>query len=299
VAIRPLVAALTALAAVGCAVSPPGGATRPLTAVATTSAWGSILSQLGGDRVRTYTLIKNPNADPHDYEPTPADARALSLASLVVENGVGYDAWAHRVLDASPDDRRIVINVGDLAHVGDNGNPHLWYSPADVEMLINAADKALAKLDPADASYFAERRESLEQQGLARYRALITDIRTRYADAPIGASESLVAPLAGALRLKLETPPSFLRAISEGIEPSAVDKKTIDAQLRDHRIAVYIYNRQNSTPDISDQVAAAQRARIPVVAMTETLTPEGASFQDWQVAQLTALRTALQRATGR
>ena len=114
-------------AAGACAVSPPDGAGRPLTAVATTSAWGSILAQLGGDRVHTVSLIANPNADPHDYEPTPADARALSLARVVVENGVGYDSWAQRVLDASPDPHRIVLDVGDIADVSDGGNPHLWY----------------------------------------------------------------------------------------------------------------------------------------------------------------------------
>jgi zinc/manganese transport system substrate-binding protein len=140
---RPLFVALLAMAAGACAVSPPGGSARPLTAVATTSAWGSLLAQLGGDRVRTYSLIANPNADPHDYEPTPADARALSLARVVVENGVGYDGWAGRVLDASPDSRRIVLDVGALAGVDDDGNPHLWYSPDVVSELVAAASVAL------------------------------------------------------------------------------------------------------------------------------------------------------------
>lgn len=298
-AARPFLGVLAALTAAACAVSPPGGSTRPLTAVATTSAWGSVLSQLGGDRVRTYSLIANPNADPHDYEPTPADARALSVARLVVENGVGYDGWAHRVLDASPNSSRIVLDVGDLVHAGDDGNPHLWYSPSDVETLASAATDALEKIDPAAATYFSRQHEAFVDSGLARYRSLIDAIRTRYAGVPIGASESLVAPLADALHLDLVTPPTFLRAISEGSEPSAADKRTIDEQIRGHRIAAYVYNRQNSTPDVADQVATARQAGIPVVAMTETLTPQGSSFQDWQVAQLESLRAALQRVTGR
>lgn len=296
--VRLLLAAVLAVGTPACAVSPPGGDDRPLTAVATSSAWGSLLSQLGGDRVRTYSLVTNPNTDPHDYEPTPADARALALARLVVENGVGYDAWAARVLDASPDSRRIVLDVGDLTDAGDHANPHLWYSPADVTKLVAAAGQALQRLDPQAATYFSERRAAVER-GLARYRTLIAEIKGRYAGVPIGASESVVVPLAEALHLDVVTPPSFLRAISEGIEPSATDKGTIDEQIRSHRIAVYVYNRQNSTPDITAQVVAARRAGIPVVAMTETLTPEGASFQDWQVAQLESLRAALHRATGR
>ena len=295
---RSLLAGLLALASSACAVSPPGGSARPLTAVATTSAWGSLLAQLGGQRVRTLSLIDNPNTDPHDYEPTPADARALSLARLVVENGVGYDAWAALVLEASPDSRRVVLNVGHLAGVGDDGNPHLWYSPADVTKLIAAASDSLQQVDPQDASYFLARRTALEQK-LARYRALITEIRRRYADVPIGASESVVVPLASALHLDLVTPAGFMRSVSEGIDPSAADKRAIDGQIRDRRIAVYVYNRQNSTPDVTDQVVEARKAGIPVVAWTETLTPQGASFQDWQVAQLESLRSALQRATGR
>src|SRR3954463_15553629 len=112
-----LVALLLGPLASSCAASLPASGARPLTIVATTSAWGSILGQLGGSRVRSLSLISNPNTDPHDYEPTPADARALSVARLVVVNGMGYDAWAGRVLAASPDSHRVVIDVGRLIGV--------------------------------------------------------------------------------------------------------------------------------------------------------------------------------------
>jgi zinc/manganese transport system substrate-binding protein len=105
--------------------------------------------------------------------------------------------------------------------------------------------------------------------------------------------------MAAALGLDLITPPGFLKAISEGVDPAATDKTTIDRQIREHRLEVYVFNRQNSTPDVTAQVSAARAAGIPVVAMTETLTPAGASFQGWQVAQLEALRTALHEATAR
>jgi len=59
---------------------------------------------------------------------------------------------------------------------------------------------------------------------------------------------------------------------------------------------VYVYNRQNATPDVQTQVDEANAAGIPVTTITETLTPAGASFQDWQDAQLTALINALKEA---
>src|SRR5208283_227642 len=46
-----------------------------LAVVATINAWGSIASQLGGDRVQETSIITNPDADPHSYEPSAADAR--------------------------------------------------------------------------------------------------------------------------------------------------------------------------------------------------------------------------------
>ena len=137
------------------------------------------------------------------------------------------------------------------------------------------------------------------QTGLGPYHRLIAQIRAKYAGTPVGASESVFAPLAQALGLRLSTPASFLRAISEGSDPAAADKVTIDHQIATKSIKVYVLNSQNATPDVAAQVAAARKRGIAVTAVTETLAPAGASFQDWQVAQLRALAAALSRATGR
>jgi zinc/manganese transport system substrate-binding protein len=114
----------------------------------------------------------------------------------------------------------------------------------------------------------------------------------------VGASESIFFPLAEATGLNLLTPGSFLTAISDGTEPTAADKTTIDAQIRSHQIKVYVFNSQNSTPDVKAQVDEARAAGIPTTTFTETLTPPTASFQDWQVAQLEALESTLARAAG-
>jgi zinc/manganese transport system substrate-binding protein len=292
---------VTALAAAGCTLGerPAGGATgaKPV-AVASLSAWGSILAQLGGARVHTVSIISNPNTDPHDYEPTPADARAIAAAGLVVENGVGYDGWTDRLVEASPAPARKVINVGDLVGVPADGNPHRWYAPADVDRVATAITTALQSLDPADASYYAARHRAFVS-ALGAYHRLITTIRTTYAGERVGASESIFTPLAAALGLHVVTPAGFLKAVSEGVEPSAADQSTIDAQIRDHDIGVYVFNSQNGTPVVTAQVLAARAAGIPVTSITETLTPAGATFQQWQVSQLRDLQRALRQATGR
>jgi zinc/manganese transport system substrate-binding protein len=273
-----------------------GGAV--VNAAASINAWGSILAQLGGTHVHTTSIITNPDTDPHDYEPTPADGRTIADAQLFVENGIGYDDWAAKAVAASPDSGRTVINVGQLVNIPAGGNPHRWYSSGDVETVADAITADLKKIDPADAGYFDQQRTAFEEVGLAKYHAVIADIKAKYSGTPVGASESIFSPLSDALGLSLITPPSFLQAISEGSDPSAADKATIDAQISGKKLKVYVFNSQNSTPDVAAQVKAAKAQGIPVTAITETLTPAGATFQDWQTAQLTALEAALASATG-
>jgi len=249
--------------------------------------------------VKSTSIITNPDTDPHDYEPTPADGRVIAGSKLFVQNGIGYDTWAAKALSASPDPSREVITVGELVGVPDGGNPHRWYSPGDVDKVADAITADLKKLDPTDAAYFDTQRAQFENVGLAKYHALIAEIKKNYGGTPVGASESIFAPLSDALGLNLLTPASFLTAISEGTDPSAADKATIDDQISGKKIKVYVFNSQNATPDVAAQVAAAKAKGIPVAAVTETLTPATASFQDWQVAQLQQLQAALKQGTGK
>jgi zinc/manganese transport system substrate-binding protein len=266
---------------------------------ASINAWGSILKQLGGTHVTETSLIINPNTDPHDYEPTPADGRVIAGSKLFVENGIGYDPWAQQSVAANPDPSRVVLDVGQLVGIPDGGNPHRWYSPPDVEKVADAITADLKKLDPADSTYYDTQRQTFENTGLATYHQLINDIKTTYSSTPVGASESIFAPLAQGLGLDLVTPTTFLNAISDGTDPSAADKSTIDEQINGKQIKVYVYNSQNSTPDVSAQVDEAKKAGIPVVQVTETLSPANASFEDWQSAQLRSLETALTQSSGK
>lgn len=300
-------AAVGAALIAGCSSTAPASSSgvsassgsRTVSTVSTINAWGSILAQLGGSHVRESSIITNPDTDPHSYEPTPADGRTIATAQLFVENGIGYDNWAAQALAANPDSHRTVIQVGDLVGVANGGNPHRWYSPADVEKVADTITADLKKVDPADAGYFDAQRKTFETVGLARYHQLLASIKATYGGTSVGASESIFAPLSDALGLNLLTPASFLKAISEGTDPSAADKAAIDAQISGKKIKVYVFNSQNSTPDVAAQVKAARAAGIPVTSITETLSPATASFQDWQSAQLQALQTALHEATGK
>jgi zinc/manganese transport system substrate-binding protein len=300
-----LAAVATAALAAGCSTAASGSqadAGRPggkIIVVAAENFWGSIAKQLGGSKVTEASIISNPNTDPHDYEPTASDARSSSMAKLVVVNGIGYDPWASKLLAANPVDGRQTLNVGDLLGLRDGDNPHQWYSAAHVRQVTEAITADYKRLDPADAAYFTRQQHHFETVALAQYNRLIAQIRARYAGTPVGASESIVSPLAATLGLKMLTPYSFLRAVSEGGEPTAQDKATIDAQIGNKEIKIYIYNSQNATPDVTAQVREARARHIPVTTVTETLTPANLTFEQWQVSQLERLESALHQATGR
>ncbi|WP_329134363.1 zinc ABC transporter substrate-binding protein [Streptomyces sp. NBC_01476] len=280
-------------------VASQGAASKTIQVVAAENFWGSIAAQVGGSHVKVTSIITNPATDPHDYEPTAADARTVSGAQYAIVNGIGYDAWADKLLAASPSSGRTELKIGDLVGVQPGGNPHRWYSPTDVHHVIEQITTDFKKLDPADAAYFDSQKATFENTTLAPYNQAIADIKAKYAGTPIGASESIVSPLADGLDLKMLTPASFLTAISEGSDPTAHDKAEIDQQIKSKQIKVYVYNSQNSTPDVQQQVKEAKAEGIPVATVTETLTPAGASFQQWQVRQLQGIAAALAKATGK
>ncbi len=276
----------------------PAGGGRVIQVAAAENFWGSIAAQVGGRHVHVVSIITNPNTDPHSYEPTAVDARIFAGAGLVIENGIGYDPWAARLLGADQG-QQTVLNVGAALGVPDDGNPHRWYNPADVRAVIRLLAADYGKLDPADRVYFARREALFTSVGLRKYFSLIAAIKARYGGTPVGASESIFAMLAPALGLNLLTPYSFLRAISEGTEVSAADKQTVDNQISHHLIKIYVYNSQNVTPDVQAQLAAARAAHLPVATITETLTPPAGTYQAWQVRQLVGIEAALARASGR
>jgi zinc/manganese transport system substrate-binding protein len=265
---------------------------RVIQVVAAENFWGSITSQLGGTHARVVSIITNPNTDPHDYEPTTMDARKLARAQLVVENGIGYDPWVPKLL-AADQNHPTILDVGSLLGVPKGGNPHRWYNPADVQSVIRQLVADFQTIDPADSAYFAEQKTSFDTVALRQYNDTIASIRAKYFGTPVGASESIFAMLAPALGLDLITPGSFLRAISEGTDVSAADKETIDNQIKDHAIKIFVYNSQNVTPDVKAELKEVKGERIPYATITETLTPASTTYQAWQTQQLLGIQRAL------
>ncbi len=301
---RALLLGVVAVLVGGCSVFGSVGSNAPrpgrvLQVVAAENVWGSLAAQLGGVHAEVVSIVDRPATDPHDYEPTAADARTVAEAQEVILTGLGYDTWAAQLAAADQVDGQRRLDVGQVLGLTTGANPHRWYYPADVERVVDRITADYQRLDPTDAAYFASRRQQFLQVGLDRYHQLIGQLRARYAGTAVGASESIFVGLAQALGLHLVTPPAYLDAISQGTDPTAGDRATVETQIDRRRIAVWVVNSQNETPDIQTLTSQARARGIPVTTITETVSPAGRSFQDWQVAQLEALAAALARGTGR
>jgi zinc/manganese transport system substrate-binding protein len=92
---RMLAAAAIVMAGLGSA-----SAAEPVKVIATFSILGDLVARVGGDHVDLVTLV-GPDADAHVYQPSPADARATAAADLVVVNGLGFEGWLDRLVEAS------------------------------------------------------------------------------------------------------------------------------------------------------------------------------------------------------
>jgi zinc/manganese transport system substrate-binding protein len=291
---------LFVLGLAGCGLTPTSvsGGGQTIQVVAAENFWGSIASQVGGGRVEVTSIIANPSADPHSYEPTAHDARIVAQAQFVIVNGAGYDPWADQLLQANPVSGRKELNVGDLLgrHIGDN--PHMWYNPEYVTAVANAIRDDLKAIDPADAAVFDQADQTFLTHGLQQYHSLIQSIRIRYAGTSVGATESIFSYLAPALGLDLITPYSYLKSVSEGTDISAADQATVEQQITGKHIKILVYNSQNTPNNIQTIIKLAQANGIPVATITETLSPATASFQDWQSKQLEGIETALAQAMG-
>jgi zinc/manganese transport system substrate-binding protein len=270
-----------------------------LQVVAAENFWGSIASQLGGSKVAVNSIIVNPNTDPHSYEATASDGVLVARSRMALVNGLGYDGWASKLLAANPSSARVVLDVGNLLGLKEGDNPHQWYSPSSVQRVTNQIVADYKRLDPKDAAYFDRQRATFASRDLAEYNRLRGEIRSRFAGVPVGYSESIFQPLGHDLGLKLMTPYSFAKAISEGTDVSAADKQTVDTQAEDHAIEVWVYNSQNATPDVQRVNQLARAAHVPITTITESLSPASANFEQWQSAQLRSLLQELHQATGR
>lgn len=278
--------------------------TTPVDVVVSVDQWGDIVSALGGDCAKVTTVLAGSSVDPHDFEPSPADAAKFQGAQMVVINGGHYDEWAAKLAQSTAPDAVVVsaIGAGDDDHDHDHGdgghahehssNPHAWYNPAAVTGLADTITEELSQLAPDARDYFTQRRAEFTTS-MQPYQQLITDIKNKAAGKRYAATEAVFDDMAAAVGLVNATPAGYQAASSNEADPSPADLDAFLRLLADHGVDVLIYNTQTEGSLPGQIRAAAESAGIPVVDVTETVAPGTDSFEAWQVNQLTALAKAL------
>ena len=291
-------ALLLPFAVAGCSagqVKPSIGAgacpSAPVAVVVSVDQWGDIVSELGGACASVKTVLASSSVDPHDYEPSPADAASFTGAKLIVVNGADYDSWASKLAASSAGGAQ-VVSAAEVTKTPDGANPHLWYMPSAVTAVADAVTDALRKLAPQARDYFGQRRAQFTTT-MAPYTSLITKIKAGASGKSYGATEPLFDYQGQALGLVNKTPVGFKRASANESDPSPGDIDAFRTLLAGRQIDVLIYNSQTQG-SIPEQIrSAAVQAGVPVVNVTETVPPGQTSFEGWQDAQLTALGKAL------
>ncbi|MGA2386398.1 MAG: zinc ABC transporter substrate-binding protein [Candidatus Bathyarchaeia archaeon] len=267
--------------------------------VAAENFWGSLIAQLGGTRVHVFSIVTDPNADPHEYESSSADAIAIANARLVIVNGAGYDTWAQQLIAASNTPNQVVLNVQELINQPIGANPHFWYSPYYVNDTVNAMYKDLVSIDPTDTAYYTQQYAALNTS-LAVYNGVIDQIKQQFGGTKVASTESIFVYLANAAGLDLVSPSAFMQAVSEGNDPPAQSIVQFDQLIQSGTVKVLVYNSQTVTPETQTIESMATQYHIPIVAITETVQPPTALFQDWMNSELIALQNALnQTASGK
>jgi zinc/manganese transport system substrate-binding protein len=270
--------------------------TPPVAVLAIENFYANLVQQLGGQCVTVTTILSDPDADPHEFQPTAGDVRAFQAAGLVVESGLGYDDFADKAV-GTLSHPPAVIRAGDVVGLQVGANPHIWYSAAYVDQIKSAIATRLEQVNP-DASAYYDRQAAATDRAFGTYHQLISQIATQYADTPVGATESIFVDMAYSTGLKLVTPAAFMQALSEGNDPSAQDIAEFQNQLKNKQVKVLVYNVQTVTPITEQLKQLAVDNGIPVVGVSETMPLGAATFQGWQANQLRLLLNALQRAPG-
>lgn len=274
----------------------------PLNIVVTVDQWGQLTEQLTGDCAEVTTIIAGTSADPHEFEPTPADLVAFDNADLVVMNGVGYDAWATKALDQLGGDLP-VISAGDVAGRNPGDNPHVWFSPDAVRQMSAAVTDEVAILLPEAVEYLdtqsaswatkVEPYDSALRSLVAAVDSLDEDTGDGDVEPTFASTEPVADDLAESVGLRNVTPSGYRSAALNETDPSPSDLAEFTQTVADGDATVLIVNAQSRSAFADELIDQAVEAEVAVVEVTETIPPGSGDFVNWQVNQIEALRHAI------
>lgn len=229
-------------------------AAAKLKVVVTFSILGDMVEHVAGDNAEITTLV-GPDADAHVFEPTPGDARAVKAASLVFANGRSFDSWIARLMKSTGTQARLVAVA---ERVGRTRDPHVWQSPANAIICVEAIQNVLVAADTANAAAYKANAAAYT----AELKALDAELRAAFAKIPktqrrVITTHDAFGFLAAAYAVAFVAP----LGISTEEQPSAKGIARLIAQIRRERIkAVFVENI--SDPRLIEQIARETGVKI-------------------------------------
>jgi len=246
-------------------------AKAPLKVVASFSILGDFVKQVGGERISVTTLV-GADGDVHVYTPTPADARKIAEAKLLVVNGFGLEGWLPRLLEAAGNKSPIVMATQGITplRLGSDADPHAWQSVANAKIYVANIRDALAAADPADADYFAKKAEAY----LAQLEALDADAKASIGRIPkerrkVISTHDAFGYFATRYGIEFIAP----TGVSTESEPSARDIAKIIAQVKASRIPAVFLERIGD-PRLMQRISAETGARLGGTLYSDSLSDE-------------------------
>ena len=262
--------ALLALPQVASAQAAP----PPLRVVATFSVLADMVREVGGPAVEVASLV-GPNADAHMFAPTPADARRVASADLVVVNGLNYEGWIERLIRASGYKGPVLVASEGITprRVGRGIDPHAWQSLAHAKQyvqniraaLVGAAPTRRAEIDTRAAAYL-QRITALEQDTLARIGRLPAQQRR------VITAHDAFGYFAAAYGVEFVSP----RGWSTDSEPSADSVARIVRQARAQQVGALLLENI-SDPRLIERIAREAGVGVGGALYSDALSPPGAA----------------------
>jgi zinc/manganese transport system substrate-binding protein len=249
----------------------PLRAQNPLKVVASFSILGDFVKNVGGDRLDVTTLV-GPDGDVHVYAPSPADARKVADARLLVVNGLGLEGWLPRLLQASGGKATLVTATGGVAplKLGSQADPHAWQSVANARIYVTNIGDALIAADPSNADYF----RANAQAYLAKLDALDREVRQAIQRIPesrrkVISTHDAFGYFASAYGVEFIAP----LGVSTESEASARDIARIIAQIRAEKTPA-VFLEKISDPRLMRRLSAETGAKIGGTLYSDSLTDE-------------------------
>lgn len=244
---------------------------KPVRVVTSLGVYGEVAKAVAGSHGQVTTIINSTAVDPHDYQPSTAQAEEVSRANVVVVNGLGYDYWLNKLV-ASNSRHPVMINVARQVSGKTAGdNEHVWYQPQTLPQLADKLARQFAKQDPRHANDYYQNAQHYRQQ-LAPLSQAIDRAKRNARNAGnrrVAVTEPVFDYALNNLGYQISDS-HFAKAIEDGSDPSPADIQHLRNDIIHHQIAFLVENTQSSDKTIDNIVRLAHREKIPVLKVTET-----------------------------